>query len=82
MLGLDPHPDLPGTFEHRSNEPDRPLLELLASGVPSRRLSQVEEIAAAAVFLAGDESTNMHGTTIPVDGGMTAALWLRGTPTE
>ncbi|MFI5783259.1 SDR family NAD(P)-dependent oxidoreductase [Nocardia sp. NPDC051570] len=72
----------PGPTATEANEPNLDMMELLMAGVPSRRLSQAEEIAAAALFLACDESANVHGATISVDGGLTAALWLRGAPPE
>ncbi|WP_432832008.1 SDR family NAD(P)-dependent oxidoreductase [Dactylosporangium sp. CA-092794] len=50
-----------------------PMLERLVAGVPSRRMSRAEEIAAAALFLASDEASHIHGATLPVDGGLTAA---------
>lgn len=39
---------------------------------PSRAFSTPEQIAAAAVFLASDDATNIHGITLPIDGGYVA----------
>jgi NAD(P)-dependent dehydrogenase (short-subunit alcohol dehydrogenase family) len=30
------------------------------------------EVAAAAVFLASEDASNIHGATFPVDGGFTS----------
>lgn len=40
--------------------------------VPSRRMSTPEEVAAAVVFLSGDDSANIHGSILSVDGGWAA----------
>ncbi len=40
--------------------------------LPSRRVSTPEEVAAAVVFLAGDDAANIHGTVLSVDGGWAA----------
>ena len=42
-----------------------------ASGVPLGRIGRAEELAAAALFLASDESSFSTGTDLVVDGGMT-----------
>jgi NAD(P)-dependent dehydrogenase (short-subunit alcohol dehydrogenase family) len=45
------------------------LLDAEASRVPMRRVGRPEEIAAAVLFLASDESSFMTGTEMFVDGG-------------
>jgi len=41
--------------------------------IPLHRLATAEEVAAAAVFLAGPAAASMTGQTIVIDGGLTAA---------
>jgi 2-keto-3-deoxy-L-fuconate dehydrogenase len=38
---------------------------------PTRRVAEVEEVAALALYLASDESAFMTGNVIPLDGGLT-----------
>jgi NAD(P)-dependent dehydrogenase (short-subunit alcohol dehydrogenase family) len=40
--------------------------------IPSGRMSTVAEVAAAVVFLAGDDAANIHGAILSVDGGWAA----------
>lgn len=40
--------------------------------VPSHRMSTIDEVAAAVVFLAGPHATNIHGAILTVDGGASA----------
>jgi NAD(P)-dependent dehydrogenase (short-subunit alcohol dehydrogenase family) len=40
--------------------------------VPLGRLAKVEDVAAAALFLASDEAAFINGVAFPVDGGVTA----------
>ena len=42
--------------------------------IPLGRLSQPEDIAAAALFLASDEAAFITGVVIPVDGGQSARV--------
>jgi len=42
--------------------------------MPTKRIGNADELAKAALFLASDDSSFMTGTTLVVDGGVTA-LW-------
>jgi NAD(P)-dependent dehydrogenase (short-subunit alcohol dehydrogenase family) len=57
-LGLSPQ-DLKG------------VAETLEAQVPLRRFGEAEEVARAALFLAGPDSSFVTGTELVVDGGMT-----------
>ncbi|MGZ5325164.1 MAG: SDR family oxidoreductase, partial [Solirubrobacterales bacterium] len=41
--------------------------------IPAGRFAETREIAQAALFLAGDESSYVNATTFMVDGGLSAA---------
>ncbi len=44
-------------------------LEEAASQSPNGRIATPEEVAALALFLAGDDAAHITGTAIPIDGG-------------
>lgn len=50
------------------------LIDTLAAAAPLGRPAEPGEIAAAIVYLAGDESSFITGAVVPVDGGRTATL--------
>ncbi len=52
-----------------SAEQARAKLEEVGARIPLRRTGRAEELAAAALFLASDESSYMLGSEIVVDGG-------------
>ena len=60
-------------------DPERPFarppdddLEMAASLQPNGRVVTAEDCAAAALFLACDDSRNVTGILLPVDGGYVA----------
>jgi NAD(P)-dependent dehydrogenase (short-subunit alcohol dehydrogenase family) len=50
-------------------EKARAFKQGVAAAIPFGRIGQAEEVAAAVVFLASDESSFMAGTEITIDGG-------------
>jgi NAD(P)-dependent dehydrogenase (short-subunit alcohol dehydrogenase family) len=47
---------------------------------PLKRAGQPQELAAAGLFLASDESSYVNGQALPVDGGLTASMPYAGKP--
>ena len=45
----------------------------IGQGTPLRRMSDADEIAKAALYLASDDAANVTATEIVVDGGATGA---------
>ncbi len=45
------------------------LLARAAERAPARALARIEDVGAAAVFLAGDGAVRLNGMVVPVDGG-------------
>ena len=62
----------PGPTLTTRNEQIKDLLAPMLARLPSGRASTPAEIAAAVVFLASDEASNIHGATLSVDGGWSA----------
>ena len=56
---------------------DRAVLAGITSLIPSGRVSSPDDVAKAAVFLLSDESEQIHGAYLAVDGGGSAA-WPEG----
>lgn len=57
---------------------DPAVMARIEAMIPAGRMARVEEIAAAAAFLASDEAAYITGTELVHDGGATiSALWWR-----
>lgn len=66
--------DTPLLQEWIGQQPDpSAFTSQLATTVPLGRLGAPEDVAAAIVFLASDESRQVTGACLSVDGGYTAA---------
>ena len=59
---------LTGLTQNMLGDPDQ--AEMFIEKIPMRRIGKPEDIAAAVLFLASDEASYIHGTTLFVDGGM------------
>jgi NAD(P)-dependent dehydrogenase (short-subunit alcohol dehydrogenase family) len=62
----------PGPTVTEHNLPYKDVLESFTATHPQHRAGTAEEVAAAVVFLAGDDAAHIHGITLPVDGGFLA----------
>ena len=47
-------------------------MEEASEAVPNGRVAEPEEVAALALFLAGEAATHINGTTVAIDGGGSA----------
>ena len=62
-----------GLLEKFSGVPDTPEERArFGKSVPLGRMSEPEDVANAAVFLASDEASFITGVNMPVDGGRLA----------
>ncbi|MDR0491585.1 MAG: SDR family oxidoreductase [Oscillospiraceae bacterium] len=70
-----PTPAMVSIFEMRAKEAGISVEEYLkqqGAGIPMRRIGSAEDLIGTAVFLASAASDYMTGTTLYVDGGLTA----------
>jgi len=59
---------LTGLTQNMLGDPEQ--AEWFIERIPMRRIAQPQDIAPAVLFLASDEASYIHGTTLFVDGGM------------
>jgi NAD(P)-dependent dehydrogenase (short-subunit alcohol dehydrogenase family) len=59
----------PGVTLTGGTEAAKPILDAMAARTPAGRVGTPEEVAAAVVWLASDDASFVHGTTLDVDGG-------------
>jgi 2-deoxy-D-gluconate 3-dehydrogenase len=63
----------PGAFASEMNREARDRGDEIAQRIPSRRIGQDEDMAAAAIYLASRAGDYVVGETIAVDGGVALA---------
>jgi 2-deoxy-D-gluconate 3-dehydrogenase len=64
----------PGAFASEMNREARDRGDEIAQRIPSRRIGQDEDMAAAAIYLAARSGDYVVGETIAVDGGVALAM--------
>ena len=62
-------PGMVDTEIHERSTGDAARVERIRPGIPMKRIGRAEEIANAILFLLGDESSYVTGTTLRVSGG-------------
>jgi 3-hydroxybutyrate dehydrogenase len=51
---------------------DRVIREVILATQPTKRFIEIDEVAALALFLCGDNARSITGAALPIDGGWTA----------
>jgi len=63
---------IPDTARVRGMTEDEVIRNVLLAAQPTKQFATVAQVAAVALFLAGDDAASITGALIPVDGGWTA----------
>jgi 3-hydroxybutyrate dehydrogenase len=63
---------IPDTAKARGISEQEVVRDVLLAAQPTKRFVTVEEVAALAMFLAGEHAGSITGAIIPIDGGWTA----------
>ena len=64
---------IPDTMAARGLTREQVINDVLLAAQPTKQFVTVEEIAALALYLAGDMARSITGSIISIDGGWTAA---------
>lgn len=64
---------IPDTMKARNMTKEQVINDVLLLAQPTKEFVTVEQVAALAVFLCTDSAKSITGTTLPMDGGWTAA---------
>ena len=63
---------IPDTMAARGMTREQVMRDVLLAKQPTRKFVTVEEVAAMALFLCGDQAQNINGANMSIDGGWTA----------
>jgi 3-hydroxybutyrate dehydrogenase len=64
---------IPDTARARGISEQEVIDTVLLAAQPTKQFVTIEQIAAFATYLAGDEAASINGAVLPIDGGWTAA---------
>ena len=64
---------IPDTMKARNMTKEQVINDVLLQAQPTKEFVTSEQVAALAVFLCGDDASQITGTNLPIDGGWTAA---------
>jgi 3-hydroxybutyrate dehydrogenase len=64
---------IPDTMKARNLTKEQVINDVLLQAQPTKQFVTVDQVAALAVFLCTDAAKSITGTTLPMDGGWTAA---------
>ncbi len=64
---------IPDTMKARNLTKDQVINDVLLAAQPTKQFVTVEQVAALALFLCGDEAAQITGANLSIDGGWTAA---------
>jgi 3-hydroxybutyrate dehydrogenase len=64
---------IPDTMKARNLTKEQVINDVLLTAQPTKQFVTVDQVAALAVFLCTDAAKSITGTTLPMDGGWTAA---------
>jgi 3-oxoacyl-[acyl-carrier protein] reductase len=71
-LGITINTVQPGPIHTDGNPDDGPMADFVRGFIPSGRFGSVDDVASLVSYLASEESRHITGTSIAVDGGMSA----------
>ena len=63
---------IPDTAKARGISEEEVIKNVLLAAQPTKQFVTVEQVAALAVFLAGDDAASITGAILPIEGGWTA----------
>ncbi len=64
---------IPDTMKSRHMTKEQVINDVLLAAQPTKQFVTVEQVAALAVFLCGEEASQITGANLSIDGGWTAA---------
>ena len=64
---------IPDTAKARGITEEQVIRDVMLAAQPTKRFVGVDEVAALALYLAGDSAASITGAILPIDGGWTAA---------